>query len=198
MIYGDKDIREKVFGLGVVENACEKQINPASLNIRLGSTFLKPKPCQMVQLGWEMEYERVEVTPGQVYTIKPGEFVLATTMEKITMPPNLAAFVHGRSSIGRIGLTVQNAGFIDPGFSGHITLELVNESTAELLLVPGYPVGQLVFFETTLVEQPYHGKYNEQVEATGSRMFLDGLNNRCVCCGELIPEGRQVCPSCDK
>lgn len=95
MIYGDKDIREKVFGLGVVENACEKQINPASLNIRLGNTFLKPNPCQMVQLGWEMEYDRVEVTPGQVYTIKPGEFVLATTMEKITMPPNLAALFRG-------------------------------------------------------------------------------------------------------
>lgn len=170
MIYGDKDIREKVFANGVVKNANEQQINPASLNIRLGNTFLKPKPCQIVKLGWEMQYNRVEVTPGQVYTIKPGEFVLATTMEKITMPPNLAAFVQGRSSIGRIGLTVQNAGFVDPGFSGHITLELVNESIAELLLVPGYSVGQLVFFETTKVEKPYHGKYNGQVEAGCSLM----------------------------
>lgn len=176
MIYGDKAILEMVLRSGVVENAHEKQINPASLNIRLGDTFLKPKPCQMVQLGWEMGYDREKVAPGQVYTIKPGEFVLATTMEKINMPRNLAAFVQGRSSIGRIGLTVQNAGFIDPGFTGHITLELVNESGAELLLVPGYPVGQLVFFETTEVKNPYHGKYNGQVEATGTRMFLDDFS----------------------
>ncbi len=173
MIYGDKDIREIIYGGALIENASEAQINPASVNIRLGDTFLKPRPGQQVRLGTPMEYDRVQLQPGEAYRMAPGEFVLATTMEKITMPDHVAAFVQGRSSIGRVGLTVQNAGFIDPGFYGHITLELVNESTCELLLPPGYPVGQLVFFETTCVEQPYQGKYNGQVEATGSRMYLD-------------------------
>jgi dCTP deaminase len=89
------------------------------------------------------------------------------------MPDRVAAFVQGRSSIGRIGLTVQNAGFVDPGFTGHITLELVNESPVTIYLKPGYPVAQLVFFDVSPVNDPYHGKYNGQEEATGSRMFMD-------------------------
>ena len=105
--------------------------------------------------------------------IKPGHFVLGTTLERLNLPDRISAFVQGRSSIGRIGLTIQNAGFVDPGFQGNITLELINDSPFPIYLLPGYPVGQLVFLETSEVEHPYSGKYQGQVEATGSRMEQD-------------------------
>lgn len=96
-------------------------------------------------------------------------------MEEINLPSHLAAFVQGRSSIGRAGLTVQNAGYIDPGFHGHITLELKNETSSTISIRPGYPVAQIVYEEARGVEKPYSGKYNGQVEATGSRMEQDNV-----------------------
>lgn len=177
MIYGDKLIREIIFSMGFIEGAELTQINPASVNVRLGNTFLIPAPEDgKIHLGEIVNYDRYEVKDTGSMGINPGEFMLATTKEKITMPPNVAAFVQGRSSIGRIALTVQNAGFIDPGFSGHITLELVNETDYLIELPPGYPVAQIVFFDVSEVEHPYRGKYNGQVEATGSRMFMDQFN----------------------
>ena len=120
-----------------------------------------------------MKYQRFEREDGQYITLKPGCFMLATTIECIGVPKDAAAFVHGRSSIGRAGLTVQNAGFVDPGFTGHITLELKNDSPCTILLYPGYPVTQLVYMDAADVSEGYRGKYSGQIEATGSRMFLD-------------------------
>lgn len=174
MILSDNRIRELIAESEIVHPANTKLINPASINLRLGNTFLVPKPnFDGFKLGDEVEYERHEVTDTMGFTLKPGEFALATTKEYVDLPTNIAAFVQGRSSIGRIGLTTQNAGFVDPGFHGHITLELVNESPSSIILTPGYPVAQLVFFETHPVTRPYRGKYNNQIEATGSRMHLD-------------------------
>lgn len=175
MVWGDQKIKERIFETGKIQNADVRQINPASVNLRLGNTFLTPIPNRLIRLGDEMQYKRHEVIAGRTVVIEPGEFVLATTKEYIEIPTDAAAFVQGRSSIGRIGLTVQNAGFVDPGFHGHITLELVNESGCHIELIPGYPVAQLVFFDSSPVECSYCGKYNDQVEATGSRMFLDNI-----------------------
>lgn len=176
MILSDKKIREMIKRSSLVCPVSDEQINPASVNLTLGSTFLIPRTRRrggLVLLGDHVEYERVEIDKETVYTIHPGEFVLATTREGVYLPHNIAAFVQGRSSIGRIGLTTQNAGFVDPGFHGHITLELVNESPNAIALTLGYPVAQLVFFECYAAQKPYSGKYNDQVEATGSRMHLD-------------------------
>lgn len=173
MIWGDKKILQKIFWKRNLVNGNPAMINPASVNLCLGHSFLIPKLEQGVSLGDKMEYVKHVCSSLEVFPLNPGEFCLATTKEKVIMPENTAAFVQGRSSIGRIGLTVQNAGFVDPGFEGHITLELVNESPVVIYLKPGYPVAQLVFFDTTHVKDPYHGKYNGQVEATGSRMDQD-------------------------
>ena len=104
----------------------------------------------------------------------PGQFVLATTMEYFRLPDNLTAFVEGRSSLGRMGLFIQNAGWVDPGFEGEITLELFNANRCAIRLQAGRRVGQLVFAQMdapALV--PYQGKYQGQRGATGSRVFQD-------------------------
>lgn len=177
MIYGDIAIRSAI-AQGWITGYDEAMINPASLNVRLGDTFLVPCAEQKIMLGDEVKYDRYKVggnCPRPFFTIGPGQFVLGTTIECLALPDRISAFVQGRSSIGRIGLTIQNAGFIDPGFPGHITLELINEAPFPIYLTPGYPIGQIVFLETSEVEYPYHGKYCGQVEATGSRMELDRL-----------------------
>ena len=172
MIYNDLRIKDLI-SMGHIQGAEEKQVNPASLNIRLGYSFLRPKrPCD-VTLGKEVEYDTEYLYGNECTYIMPGEFILATTIEKFSVPHDVAAFVQGRSSIGRIGLMIQNAGFVDPGFNGHITLELKNDSPNAIKLIPGYPVGQMVFFSCELVDKPYCGKYQGQIEATGSRMELD-------------------------
>ena len=174
MILGDKRLKGLI-NQGFIENTCEGSVNPASINLRLGHTFLRPKPGQVISLGEEMEYTREEIGEDEFITINPGEFMLATTLERVVVPISAAAFVQGRSSIGRAGLTVQNAGFVDPGFPGHITLELKNDSPCAIRLYAGYPVVQLVFMEAVDVSGPYTGKYVNQEEATGSRMYMDGI-----------------------
>lgn len=177
MVLSDTYIRLRVKYDELVSPCEDDQINPASVNLTLGDTFLVPLPAGrrgLIELGDKVKYRRYKIGKGDDgFILNPGCFALATTRECIKLPDNIAAFVQGRSSIGRIGLTTQNAGFVDPGFNGHITLELVNEGPNAIILNPGYPVAQLVFFECYTVEKPYCGKYNGQVEATGSRMHLD-------------------------
>ena len=172
MIFGDVAIRSAI-QRGYITGVDDSMINPASLNIRLGKSFLVPKDDQSIFLGDQVAYHSHEIDFHGFFTIYPGQFVLGTTLERLNLPKRISAFVQGRSSIGRIGLTIQNAGFVDPGFHGHITLELINDSPFPIHLQEGYPVGQLVFFETSEVQNPYSGKYNGQTEATGSRMEQD-------------------------
>lgn len=176
MILGDKDIWKLIKDGKIRQCFSDKPlVNPASINVRLGNTFLVPKRrfFAPVKLGDEVKYRRYEVPDDGMFCLQPGQFALATTKERVYVPPNLAAYVQGRSSIGRAGLTVQNAGYVDPGFYGAITLELKNETRNPIYLIPGYPVAQLIFEECTSVEHPYKGKYNGQIEATGSRMQQD-------------------------
>ena len=176
MILGDVDIR-KLIDTGKISfnESNEPLVNPASLNVRLGNTFLVPKKrfFRGVHLGDTVQYRRYEIRNNEEFCLMPGQFALAVTQERFSVPPTMAAYVQGRSSIGRAGLTVQNAGYVDPGFNGTITLELKNETRNPIYLRPGYPVAQMIFEECTPVENPYHGKYNGQIEATGSRMQQD-------------------------
>ncbi len=178
MILGDKDIKTLIRnGCIVLPDKVDPLVNPASLNVRLGNTFLIPKRrlFRGVHLGDAMDYKRYEVRNGEEFCLLPGSFALATTLEQFFIPSTMAAYVQGRSSIGRAGLTVQNAGYVDPGFHGAITLELKNETRNPIYLCPGYPVAQMIFEECTPVDRPYEGKYNGQVEATGSRMQQDRI-----------------------
>ena len=157
----------------IVEPMNEKSIQPASVDIRLGNTFCVSDtvPGGIVTFDTKINYRTLTTDR---YVLLPGQFVLATTMEYIKLPNDLTAFVEGRSSIGRLGLFVQNAGWVDPGFEGEITLEMYNASQLAIELTAGSRVGQLVFAKTGMEAQnPYCGKYQGQRGATGSRIFMD-------------------------
>jgi dCTP deaminase len=95
-------------------------------------------------------------------------------METVRLPDNLTAFVEGRSSIGRIGLFIQNAGWVDPGFEGQITLELYNANSLPIRLQAGRRICQLVFCRMDQAsDAPYRGKYQGQRNATGSQVSKD-------------------------
>ena len=103
----------------------QEQIQPASVDIRLGNTFgiVEDSPRGIITMENKIPYKTIE---SDSYVLLPNQFVLATTMEYISLPDTLTAFVEGRSSLGRMGLFIQNAGWVDPGFEGEITLELYN------------------------------------------------------------------------
>lgn len=176
MVLSDKTImrmlREGTLSVSPLE---EGQIQPASVDIRLGNMFsiIEDLPRGVIDLENEIQYRTMET---DTYVLLPGQFVLATTMEYIELPDNLTAFVEGRSSLGRMGLFIQNAGWVDPGFKGEITLELFNANRCAIELKAGRRVGQLVFAEMDgSALHPYQGKYQGQTGATGSRAFLDNV-----------------------
>jgi dCTP deaminase len=151
----------------------EESIQPASIDCRLGDHFLVVEDRQMVtiDLNSEIIYRSIQ---GPIITIPPHSFLLATTMESVRLPKDLTAFVEGRSSIGRIGLFIQNAGWVDPGFEGQITLELYNANSLPIRLEAGRRICQLVFCRMDQpAAAPYQGKYQGQQNATGSQVFKD-------------------------
>ncbi len=175
MILSDQTIRRMLEEKSlVIEPLEERQIQPASVDIRLGNTFsvVEDSSTGIIDLEREIRYKTIETDK---YLLLPGQFVLATTMEYIALPEDLTAFVEGRSSLGRMGLFIQNAGWVDPGFCGEITLELYNANRCAIELTAGRRVGQLVFARMDAPAlKPYNGKYQGQRGATGSRVYLDG------------------------
>ena len=153
MILSDRTIlrmlAEGTLGISPLEPA---QVQPASVDIRLGNTFsvVEDTSSGIITMEHEIRYKTIET---DTYLLLPGQFVLATTMEYVTLPDNLTAFVEGRSSLGRMGLFIQNAGWVDPGFRGEITLELFNANRCAIELRAGRRVGQLVLAELVLAVQ---------------------------------------------
>ena len=174
MILSDKTILKMLENKSLTITPVEKeQIQPASVDVRLGNTFsiVEDMSRGILSLDNEIVYKTIT---ADTYVLLPGQFVLASTMEYFELPDNLTAFVEGRSSLGRIGLFIQNAGWVDPGFRGEITLELINANRCAIELKAGRRVGQLVFAQlddTAL--NPYSGKYQGQRGATGSRVYMD-------------------------
>lgn len=174
MILTDRTIRTLLAeGALVVEPIDDMQIGPASVDLRLGDTFLLPRPAEdgLYTMTREVNYEESQ---GDYFVVPSHGFVLATTREFIRLPNDLTAFVEGRSSVGRLGLFIQNAGWVDPGFEGAITLELYNANSAPMRIEAGRRICQLVIARADgPVERPYSGKYQGQRRTTGSRIFLD-------------------------
>lgn len=174
MILSDKTLMKMLEQKELVVEPIEKeQIQPASIDIRLGNTFsiVEDTSTGIINLENEIKYKTIT---SDTYILLPNQFVLATTMEYFDLPDDLTAFVEGRSSLGRMGLFIQNAGWVDPGFKGEITLELYNANRCAIELKAGRRVGQLVFAKMDdRAINPYNGKYQGQRGATGSRVFMD-------------------------
>lgn len=174
MILSDKTLKAMLqSGELIIDPIQEGSIQPASIDCRLGNHYLVIENTQMdiITLDGEIHYREIE---GDQITIPPHSFLLATTQEYIELPNNLTAFVEGRSSIGRIGLFIQNAGWVDPGFKGNITLELYNANSLPIKLEAGRRMCQLVFCKMDQEAQnPYNGKYQGQKKSVGSKVFQD-------------------------
>lgn len=149
-------------------------IGPSSIDLTLSTSFLQPDPQYGgIHVSKEVRYQKVFPVDDQI-TIPPHRFYLASTKEIIRLPDTMVAWVCGRSSVGRIGLQVQNAGFVDAGFCGQITLELANQTHYPITLDIGMRICQVVFaWQEKASEKPYDGKYQRQLGATGSRLFQD-------------------------
>lgn len=174
MILSDKTLKSMIASgeLGV-SPISDDSIQPASIDCRLGHHFLLVEDRQMesIDLNTPIKYREIE---GPAITMPPHSFLLATTMEYVKLPNDLTAFVEGRSSIGRIGLFIQNAGWVDPGFEGQITLELYNANSLPIRLEAGRRICQLVFCRMDqAADAPYQGKYQGQRNATGSQVSKD-------------------------
>jgi dCTP deaminase len=174
MILSDTTLKRMLaLGVLVVEPLEPHQIQPASIDLRLGGRFLKldEHDVELIRLDRPLHY--VELEQDEI-VIPAHSFLLASTREFIRLPDHLTAFVEGRSSIGRIGLFVQNAGWVDPGFEGELTLELYNANRLPIKLQAGRRICQLVFAQMDArTSMPYQGKYQGQRNPVGSRIFLD-------------------------
>ncbi|HOQ52576.1 MAG TPA: dCTP deaminase [Micropruina sp.] len=183
MLLSDRDIRAQIdAGRVQFEPWDPAMIQPSSVDVRLDKFFRlfdNHKYPVIDPAADQPELTRlVEVVPSEGFVLHPGEFVLGSTYETITLPDDLAARVEGKSSLGRLGLlTHATAGFVDPGFSGHVTLELSNVATLPIMLWPGMKIGQLAFFQlSSPSENPYgsavYGShYQGQRGPTASRSF---------------------------
>ena len=185
MLLSDRDIRLEIdngrVGLDPWDPA---MVQPSSVDVRLDRyfrlfdnhkyPFIDPAEDQpdLTHL--------IEVRPDEPFILHPGEFVLGSTFEQVTLPDDIAARLEGKSSLGRLGLlTHSTAGFIDPGFSGHVTLELSNVATLPIKLWPGMKIGQMCFFQlSSPAEHPYGSAttgshYQGQRGPTPSRSYVN-------------------------
>ena len=187
-ILSDKTIKEYLEEGKIVIDPLkdEQQIQPSSVDMRLGDEFKVFKVIRKPYIDPKDEDDIVEymesstVPEGEAFIIHPNEFALATTQEYVKVPDDLVARVEGRSSMGRLGVTMHvTAGYVDPGFEGRITLEISNIGAMPVALYPGQRVCQLVFETmTTPAELPYghpkrNSKYMKQLKPESSRVKLD-------------------------
>jgi dCTP deaminase len=183
MILSDRDLRAEIeAGRLVIEPFDPEAVQPSSIDLRVGSEFRvfanHRYPHIDVRQPLENLTELVEASEDEPFILHPGEFVLGTTLETVTLPDNLVARLEGKSSLGRLGLLIHStAGFVDAGFSGQLTLELSNVANLPIAIYPGMLVGQLCLFQmTSPAERPYGSekagsKYQAQRGPTPSRFF---------------------------
>ena len=185
MLLSDGDIRAEIAtGRVGCEPFTESMIQPSSIDVRLDKYFRVFENHKYSVI--DPSIEQAELTreviaeADEPFILHPGEFVLASTYEVITLPDDIAGRLEGKSSLGRLGLlTHSTAGFIDPGFSGHITLELSNVANLPVKLFPGMKIGQLCLIKlSSPAEHPYGSekygsRYQGQRGPTASRSFLN-------------------------
>jgi len=185
VLLSDRDIRAEIdAGRVALDPYDPSMLQPSSVDVRLDKYFRLFDNHRYPYIDPSEEQPELtrllEVPAGESLVLHPGEFVLGSTYESVTLPDDIAARLEGKSSLGRLGLlTHSTAGFIDPGFSGHVTLELSNVSTLPILLWPGMKVGQTCFFrlsspaQNPYGSQQYGSRYQGQRGPTASRSHLN-------------------------
>ncbi len=181
----DRTIKEEIAnGRLIVDPLDGDDIQPASVDVHLSDTFrvfkVSARPYIDIRKPMDDLTEEVIVAPDQPFFIHPGEFVLGSTLEVLTLPDDILAQVEGKSSLGRIGLLIHaTAGFVDPGWTGRLTLELSNVAKMPIALYFGMKIGQLSFVRmSTPVDRPYgsaqlRSKYQGQMGPTPSRAHTE-------------------------
>ncbi|MHB1533690.1 MAG: dCTP deaminase [Acidimicrobiales bacterium] len=183
MILSDRTIREELdAGRIVIEPLDPADIQPSSVDLRLDRFFrvFRNHTMQVIDVKQDQEEltELVEITPDDAFILHPGEFVLGSTAERVSLPIDLVARLEGKSSLGRLGLLIHStAGFVDAGWDGHLTLELSNVANLPITLYPGMKIGQISFLRMTTPADVAYGstqvgsKYQGQRGPTPSRYF---------------------------
>lgn len=185
MILSDRSIREALAeGRIGIEPLADGAVQPSSVDVRLDQAFRvfanhrypyidvrehQPELTELVEVGWD-----------EPFILHPGEFVLGATLERLSLPDDIVARLEGKSSLGRLGLLIHStAGFVDPGFTGYVTLELSNVATLPIAIYPGMKVGQFAFFRLDQPAEHAYGsaelgsKYQGQRGPTASRYHLN-------------------------
>jgi dCTP deaminase len=185
VVLSDRSIRQEIEdGRIVIDPYDERLVQPSSVDVRVDRRFRVFRnsryPYIDVRQPMEELTEPVSIEGEEPFILHPGEFVLGQTLERVTLPDDLVARLEGKSSLGRLGLLIHStAGFVDPGFSGNITLELSNVANLPITIYHGMPIGQISFMRMDQpVEHPYGSgakgsKYQGQDEPTPSRFYLN-------------------------
>jgi len=185
VLLSDRDIKAEIqAGRVKVEPFTDAMVQPSSVDVRLDRFFRIFENHKYSVIDPSIEQvdltREVAVAADEFFILHPGEFVLASTYEVITLPDDIAGRLEGKSSLGRLGLlTHSTAGFIDPGFSGHITLELSNVANLPVKLFPGMKIGQLCLIKlSSPAEHPYGSavygsRYQGQRGPTPSKSWLN-------------------------
>ena len=175
MILSDTSIKKLIKSKRlVIKGLSQNAIQPSSIDLTLDKSALLLKYWTtkgILDFNTKMNYEKIS---GREFVIPPHSFILATTKEYIQLPKDISGFVEGRSSIGRMGLFIQNASVVGPGFKGKLTLELYNANVLPIRLEAGRRVCQLILFQMDKKSKKgYTGKYQNQKSAEATKIFLE-------------------------
>lgn len=185
MVLSDRDIKESLAsGRIKIQPLDESFIQPSSVDLRLDGTFrvFHNSRYPYIDLKKRMDdlTELVNIQDGKPFILHPGEFVLGSTVERVTLPDDIVARLEGKSSLGRLGLLIHStAGYVDPGWDGQLTLELLNVANLPITLYKGMRIGQISFLKmSSPVEVPYGStkagsKYQGQRGPTASSYYKD-------------------------
>jgi dCTP deaminase len=185
VLLSDRDLQAEIkAGRLALEPFEPDLVQPSSIDVRLDRMFRVFNNVKYTHIDPSIQQDdltsEVCTADGEPFVLHPGEFVLGSTLEVVTLPDDLAARLEGKSSLGRLGLvTHSTAGFIDPGFSGHVTLELSNLANLPITLWPGMKIGQICVFRlSSPADHPYGSekygsRYQGQRGPTPSRSFLN-------------------------
>ncbi len=185
MVLSDRTIKEEIANKRIVIDPLNvEDIQPASIDVHLDSDLLvfrnsrKPYIDIKKDVGDLTDLEKID--EDNPFVLHPGEFVLASTLEHIEIPNDVVARLEGKSSLGRIGLLIHStAGYVDPGWKGHLTLELSNVANLPITLYRGMKIGQISFLRLTSASDNVYGseklgsKYQGQTQPTASRIHRD-------------------------